>query len=129
MQKMTNNYQKHQFLDETGRILNEKMMPRRHPNGPGARNPKNKKHTNHNKTNTKTSDINMSTKKLADLATTNPPIPDCCLRNFRGQAPTWSCLERLPSCSTSNTSSTSSASNTSSTGSTSIGALYLLVRH
>jgi hypothetical protein len=34
-------------------------------------------------------------KKLPDLEPTNPPIPNDCLRNFRGQAPTWEFLERL----------------------------------
>jgi hypothetical protein len=41
-----------------------------------------------------------------ELAPTHPPIPYCCLRNFRGQAPTWSCLKRLPSCSTNTGTST-----------------------
>jgi hypothetical protein len=78
--------QTHIFLDETGCILNEKMMPDVAITVPELEIVKN------------TSDINISTKKLPDLAPTNPPIPHCFLRNFRGQAPTWSFLKRLPSC-------------------------------
>jgi hypothetical protein len=73
------------LLDETGCILNE-MMPDVTITVPELEIDKN------------ISDINISTKKRPDLAPANPPIPYCFLRDFRGQAPTLSVLERLPSC-------------------------------
>jgi hypothetical protein len=53
----------HICLDETGCILNEKMMPDVTITVSELEIDKN------------TSDINISTKKLPDLAPTNPPIP------------------------------------------------------
>jgi hypothetical protein len=73
-------------LDETGCILNEKMMPDVTTTVPQLEIDKH------------ASDINISTKKLPDLAPTNPQIPYCVRSNFRWQAPTWSFLKRLPSC-------------------------------
>jgi hypothetical protein len=53
--------QNHRFLDETGCILNERMMP-----DIAKTVPRLEIDTKH------TSDMNISTKKLPDLAPTNP---------------------------------------------------------
>jgi hypothetical protein len=62
-EKMTKMDQHYIILDETGCILNEKMMPDVTIKVPDL------ELANY------TSDINVSTKKLPDLAPTNPPIP------------------------------------------------------
>jgi hypothetical protein len=96
-------YRIHLFLDETGRILNEKMMPDVTILATELEGVK--KHIEYQYVNEPVFHMFLYVcmwwnKKLPDLAPTNPPIPYVFLRNSRGQAPTWEFLQRLLACTT-----------------------------
>jgi hypothetical protein len=106
--KITKIDQNHIFLDETGCILNEKMMPDVTITVPDLEIDK------------KTHRTSMFLRRnFRTLGPQTPPIPNCFLGNFRGQVPTWSFLKRLPSCTiTTSTSGTSNTARKTSTTST-----------